>query len=123
MLRSLSMGLIALLMIFGVATAQQDPWIGVAAGGHNGKVILFGIPSMKLLKEIPLGVDIQDVVIGGGTIYAVDKALDKVFAIDLKTLTKTKTISLPSPFGAGSIAITPDGKSLFAAGELTGKVT
>jgi YVTN family beta-propeller protein len=121
MSRRFILAILALVIFSGTAIAQ-DAWIGVAAGGHNGKVLFFGIPSMKLLKEVSLGVDIQDVVASGGSVYAVDKASNKIFVIDLKTLAKTKTISLPSPFGAGSIAITPDGKSLIAAGELTGKV-
>ncbi|MFQ5779829.1 MAG: beta-propeller fold lactonase family protein, partial [Nitrospiria bacterium] len=116
----------------------ETSWIGYTAGGYNGKVLIFEVPSLKLLKEIPAGVDLHGPVLTGskkgnsnGTpdgkfLYAVDKARNRIVIADLgksKLLKKKKKwIKLGAKFGPNSLDISPDGKSLCVAGELSGKI-
>ena len=46
-------------LIFSANADAKDPWIGYAAGGYNGKILIFDLPSLNLLKEVPAGVDLR----------------------------------------------------------------
>ena len=37
-----------------VAPGKYDDFVMVTSGGHRGTVMLYGIPSMRLLKEVPV---------------------------------------------------------------------
>ncbi|MEK7286920.1 MAG: beta-propeller fold lactonase family protein [Nitrospirota bacterium] len=122
------------LFFFSVNADAKDPWIGYAAGGYNGKILVFELPSLNLLKEVPAGVDLRGPVLSGnkggnsnGTpdgkmLYAVDKAANTVVFFDLASSKVTKTVALPAGFGPGNLDISPDNKSLCVAGELSGKI-
>jgi DNA-binding beta-propeller fold protein YncE len=113
---------------------SEDPFIGYAAGGYNGKLLVFGIPSLKLLKEVPAGVDLRGPVLSGAktgnsngnpdgkSLYAVDKAANKVIFFDLTSSAVVKSVDLPAQFGPSHLDLTPDGKTLCVAGELSGKI-
>ncbi len=128
-----SFSLILLLSLPAVSHAK-DPWIGYAAGGYNGKILIFEIPSLKLLKEVQAGIDLHGPVLSGGNkgnsngtpdgkfLYAVDKAANKVVVVDLSGSKISKTIDLPDKFGPNSLDLTPDGKALCVAGELSGQI-
>ncbi len=112
----------------------NDPFIGYAAGGYNGKLLIFGLPSLKLMKEVPAGVDLRGPVLSGPKtgnsngnpdgkeLYAVDKAANKVVFFDLASSSVSKKVDLPGQFGPSHLDLTPDGKTLCVAGELSGKV-
>ena len=111
----------------------KDPWVGYAAGGYNGKVLIFGVPSLKLLKEVPAGGDLHGPALTGAkgnsngtpdgkTLYAVDKAANQVIVMDLAKSSVAKKFDLPAKFGPNSLDITPDGKALCVAGELSGQI-
>ncbi len=110
-----------------------DPWVGYAAGGYNGKVLIFGVPSLKLLKEVPAGGDLHGPALTGArgnsngtpdgkTLYAVDKAANKVVVMEMAGSTVSKKFDLPKGFGPNALDVTPDGKALCVAGELSGKI-
>ncbi len=115
------------------AASAKDPFVGYAAGGYNGKILIFEVPSLTLLKEVPAGVDVRGPVLSGSkgnsngtpdgkSLYAVDKAANKVIFFDLASSKVTKTVPLPDRFGPGQLDLSPDGKSLCVAGELSGKI-
>jgi DNA-binding beta-propeller fold protein YncE/plastocyanin len=122
------------VLLFSASADAKDPWVGYAAGGYNGKVLIFELPSLNLLKEVPVGVDLRGPVLSGskqgntnGTpdgkmLYAVDKAANTVIFFDLASSKVTKTVALPAGFGPGNLDIASDGKSLCVAGELSGKI-
>lgn len=111
-----------------------DKWIGFLSGGISGTAEVIGIPSLRTLKLIPVGVDTHEPVFSGsnaggtnGTpdgkfVYLNDKGDSSVGVIDIATQELVKKINIPGPFGPHHIAITPDGKTLFATGELSGKM-
>ena len=80
----------SLYLVFSSSADAKDPWIRYAAGGYNGKILIFDLPSLNLLKEVPAGVDLRGPVLSGnkqgntnGTpdgkmLYAVDKAANTV---------------------------------------------
>src|SRR5579885_3841302 len=37
-----------------VPPGQHDPYLMFASGGQNGQILVYGIPSMRLLPEIPV---------------------------------------------------------------------
>ena len=43
----------AALKVF-VPPGRQDEFLMFTSGGHRGSVLLYGLPSMRLLKEIPV---------------------------------------------------------------------
>jgi DNA-binding beta-propeller fold protein YncE/plastocyanin len=122
------------LVIFTASADAKDPWIGYAAGGYNGKILIFELPSLNLLKEVPAGVDLRGPVLSGnkqgntnGTpdgkmLYAVDKAANTVVFFDLSSSKVSKTVPLPAGFGPSHADLSSDGKSLCVAGELSGKI-
>ncbi len=122
------------LWVFPALVQARDPWTGYAAGGYNGKILVLELPSLKLLKEIQAGIDLHGPVLSGGnkgnsngtpdgkTLYAVDKALNKVVVVDLATSKVSKTIDLSDKFGPNSLDLVPDGKTLCVAGELSGQI-
>jgi len=124
----------SLCLIFSSGADAKDPWVGYAAGGYNGKILIFDLPSLNLLKEVPAGVDIRGPVLSGNkqgntngtpdgkTLYAVDKAANKIVFFDLASSKVSKTVDLPAGFGPGQLDISPDSKSLCVAGELSGKI-
>ncbi len=124
----------SLVLIFSSMAQAKDPWVGYAAGGYNGKVLIFELPSLNLLKEVPVGVDLRGPVLSGskqgnsnGTpdgkmLYAVDKAANNVIFFDLASSKVTKTVALPAGFGPSNVDLSADGKSLCVSGELSGKV-
>ncbi|MBI4319719.1 MAG: beta-propeller fold lactonase family protein [Chloroflexi bacterium] len=119
---------------FYVAQQMKDPWYGFASGGVSGAMVVIGIPSMRILKMIPVGVDLHEPVFSGsnaggtnGTpdgkfVYINDLADNTIGEIDLSTFETVRKIKLPDPFGPHHIAITPDGKTLYASGEYTGEL-
>lgn len=123
-----------LSLIFPASGRTEDPWVGYAAGGSTGKVFIFSLPSVKLLKEVPIGVDIHGPRFSGsnkggsnGTpdgkvLFLVDKALDNLLTLDLASSSSGKPIPLPKGFGPNDLDITPDGKTLCISGELSGQV-
>ncbi len=112
----------------------KDQWIGFLSGGISGSCEVIGIPSLRTLKVIPVGVDTHEPVFSGsnaggtnGTpdgkyVYLNDKGDSSVGVIDIATQELIHKINIPGPFGPHHIAITPDGKTLFATGELSGKM-
>ncbi|MDR1856375.1 MAG: beta-propeller fold lactonase family protein [Desulfovibrio sp.] len=115
-------------------TPEKDPYIIFASGGISGTVEVIGLPSLRTLKLIPIGVDTHEPVFSGtnspgtnGTpdgkyLYINDKGDSAVGIVDIATLELIRKINIPAPFGPHHIAITPDGKTLFATGELSGKM-
>ena len=117
-----------------VSFEAKDQWLGFLSGGISGAVEVVGIPSLRTIKLIPVGVDTHEPVFSGsntggtnGTpdgkyLYINDKGDSSVGIIDLSTLELVRKINIPGPFGPHHIALTPDGKTLFATGELSGKM-
>ncbi len=124
----------SLYLIFSGRADAKDPWIGYAAGGYDGKILIFELPSLNLLKEVPAGIDLRGPVLSGNKqgntngapdgkmLYAVDKAANKVVFFDMAGSKITKTVDLPAGFGPGQLDLSSDGKSLCVAGELSGKI-
>ena len=102
-----------------VAQQMKDPWYGFASGGVSGAMVVVGIPSLRILKMIPVGVDLHEPVFSGsnaggtnGTpdgkfVYINDLADNAIGEIDLSTFETVRKIKLPDPFGPHHIAITP----------------
>jgi DNA-binding beta-propeller fold protein YncE len=126
--------ILSLCFVFSGSADAKDPWIGYAAGGYNGKILVFELPSLNLLKEVPVGVDLRGPVLSGnkqgnsnGTpdgkmLYAVDKAANKVVFFDMASSKVAKTVDLPAGFGPGQLDLSSNGKSLCIAGELSGNI-
>src|SRR3990172_5335380 len=102
--------------------AEESPFIGYSGGGYNGKLMIFSIPGLELLKEVSIGVDIRGPVTDGKNLFVVDKAQNIVSIIDLSNSSVKKNIKLSDGFGPNSIAVSKDGKNVYIAGELSGKV-
>jgi DNA-binding beta-propeller fold protein YncE len=100
----------------------DETYIGYGGGGYNGKLMIFGIPGLELLKEVSIGVDIHGPVSDGKNLFLVDKAQNTVFMVDISGSSVKKSIKLPDGLGASSIAVSKDGKNVYIAGELSGKV-
>lgn len=112
----------------------KDEYIIFASGGISGTVEVIGLPSLRTIKLIPVGVDTHEPVFSGsnkpGTngspdgryVYINDKGDSAVGIIDISTQELIRKINIPGPFGPHHIAVTPDGKTLFATGELSGKM-
>ncbi len=105
------------------------------AGGTDGAIGVIGIPSMRTFRHILCGVDLHNFPFSGsnagnnnGTpdgkyLYVSDKGADTIVEVNLQTGFSERLFALPKPFGVHhSAAITPNGKYLFATGELTGKM-
>ena len=123
----------SLYLAFSATADAKDPWVGYAAGGYNGKILVFELPSLNLLKEVPAGVDLRGPVLSGakgnsnGTpdgkmLYAVDKTANTVVFFDLASSKVAKTVALPAGFGPSQLDLSSDGKSLCVSGELSGKI-
>ncbi len=120
------------LFFFSPAFAE-DPFIGYAAGGYDGKLLVFGVPSLNLYKENAAGIDLRGPVLSGTNkggssgspdgrlAFAVDKAANSLLVFDLAATKVAKTIALPERFGPNALD-TADGKTLCVAGELSGQV-
>lgn len=117
------------------AAPLQDTMLMYAAGGSSGALTILGIPSLRIYRNIPLGIDIHEPVFSakdnsgtknlnpdGKYLYVNDKAANTIGIINLSLNTLTKLISLPFPFGVNHISLGQDGKTLYATGELTGKM-
>ncbi|MFQ5430976.1 MAG: beta-propeller fold lactonase family protein [Nitrospinota bacterium] len=105
------------------------------AGGTDGAIGVIGIPSMRTYRHIRTGVDMHNFPFSGsnagnnnGTpdgkyLYVSDKGADTVVEVNLQTAMVERIFALPKPFGIHhSAAMSPNGKYLFATGELTGKM-
>jgi DNA-binding beta-propeller fold protein YncE len=105
------------------------------AGGVDGALGVIGIPSMRTYRHIKCGVDLHNFPFSGsnagnnnGTpdgkyLYVSDKGADTVVEVNLQTGWAERIFALPKPFGVHhSAALSPNGKYLFATGELTGKM-
>ncbi|MEK7846708.1 MAG: beta-propeller fold lactonase family protein, partial [Nitrospinota bacterium] len=114
--------LISVLFLCSSEGLTDEAFIGYGGGGYNGKLMIFSIPGLELLKDVPIGVDIRSPVTDRKNLFVVDKAQDTLYMIDLSNLSVKKSIKLPDYFGPNSIAISKDGKSIYIAGELSGKV-
>ncbi|HHL39719.1 MAG TPA: hypothetical protein ENJ37_04375 [Deltaproteobacteria bacterium] len=113
----------------------KDSQLMYNAGGLDGQVAVFGIPSMRTYRHIRVGVDLHEPVFSapsnagnknlkpdGKYLYVNDKAANTIGVINLQLGTLERLISLPFPFGVHHISLSQDGKTLFATGELTGKM-
>ncbi len=105
------------------------------AGGVDGALGVIGIPSMRTYRHIKCGTDLHNFPFSGsnagnnnGTpdgkyLYVSDKGADTVVEVNLQTGWAERIFALPKPFGIHhSAALAPNGKYLFATGELTGKM-
>jgi len=105
------------------------------AGGVDGAIGVIGIPSMRTYRHIRVGVDLHNFPFSGsnagnnnGTpdgkyLYVSDKGADTIGEVNLQTGWTERIFALPKPFGVHhSAALSPNGKYLFATGELTGKM-
>ncbi len=105
------------------------------AGGVDGAIGVIGIPSMRTYRHIRTGVDLHNFPFSGsnagnnnGTpdgkyLYVSDKGSDTIAEVNLQTGWTERIFALPKPFGIHhSAALSPNGKYLFATGELTGKM-
>ncbi|MGK7345128.1 MAG: beta-propeller fold lactonase family protein [Candidatus Nitrospinota bacterium M3_3B_026] len=105
------------------------------AGGVDGAIGVIGIPSMRTYRHIRCGVDLHNFPFSGsnagnnnGTpdgryLYVSDKGADTIVEVNLQTGWTERIFALPKPFGVHhSAALAPNGKYLFATGELTGKM-
>ncbi len=105
------------------------------AGGVDGALGVIGIPSMRTYRHIKCGVDLHNFPFSGsnagnnnGTpdgkyLYVSDKGADTIVEVNLQTGWPERIFALPKPFGIHhSAALAPNGKYLFATGELTGKM-
>ncbi len=105
------------------------------AGGTDGAVGVIGVPSMRTYRHIVVGVDLHNFPFSGsnagnlnGTpdgkfLYVSDKGADTIVQVNLQTGMAERIFALPQPFGVHhSAALSPNGKYLFATGELTGKM-
>jgi nitrous oxide reductase len=113
---------------------KKDEWIAFSSGGISGAMEVIGIPSLQTYKLIPVGVDTHEPVFSGsnqpgtnGTpdgkyVFLNDKGDSAIGVVDIATQELVRKINIPGPFGPHHIAITPDGKYLFATGELSGKM-
>ncbi len=126
MLKRFSMALfilaLGLMTSFSKGLAEESPFIGYAGGGYNGKLMIFSIPGLELLKEVSVGIDIRGPVSDGKNLFLVDKAQNTVSIVDLSGSSVKKSIKLLDGFGPNSIAVPKNGKDVFIAGELSGKV-
>jgi len=105
------------------------------AGGVDGALGVIGIPSMRTYRHIKCGVDLHNFPFSGsnagnnnGTpdgkyLYVSDKGSDTIAEVNLQTGWPERIFALPKPFGIHhSAALSPNGKYLWATGELTGKM-
>ena len=113
----------------------KDTMLMYNAGGTDGSVAVFGIPSMRTYRHILVGVDLHENVFSAPTnegtknlypdgkfMYVNDKAANTIGVINLQLGQLERIISLPFPFGVHHISLGPDGKTLYASGEYTGKM-
>lgn len=113
----------------------KDNQLMYNAGGLDGQVAVFGIPSMRTYRHIPVGVDLHEPVFSardnsgtknlnpdGKYLYVNDKGANTIGVINLQLGTLERLISVPFPFGIHHISLSQDGKTLYATGELTGKM-
>lgn len=113
----------------------KDTMIMYNAGGLDGQVAVFGVPSLRTYRHIQVGVDLHEPVFSapnnagnknlqpdGKYLYVNDKGANTVGVINLQLGTLERLISMPFPFGIHHISLSQDGKSLYATGELTGKM-
>jgi len=103
------------------------------AGGVDGAVGVIGIPSMRTYRHIRCGTDMHNFPFSGsnagnnnGTpdgkyFYVSDKGADTIVEVNIQTGWPERIFALPKPFGIHhSAALSPNGKYLWATGELTG---
>jgi len=113
----------------------QDPMLMYNAGGTDGAVAVFGVPSMRTYRHILVGIDLHEPVFSAPTnegtknlipdgkfLYVNDKAANTIGVINLQIGSLERIITLPFPFGIHHITLGPDGKTIYALGELTGKM-
>jgi len=113
----------------------QDPMLMYNAGGTDGAVAVFGVPSMRTYRHILVGIDLHEPVFSAPTnegtknlipdgkfLYVNDKAANTIGVINLQIGSLERIITLPFPFGIHHITLGPDGKTIYASGELTGKM-
>ncbi|MCL6517039.1 MAG: Sec-dependent nitrous-oxide reductase [Alicyclobacillus sp.] len=130
-----------------VAPGQLDSYYAFLSGGQSGDVYVYGVPSMRLIKTIPVftpdprsgygftpdtkamlggytwGDDHHPVMsqtngtYDGRWLFVNDKANNRVGEVDLKTFETKQILNLPNEIGTHSLTITPDSKYLFTASE------
>jgi len=113
----------------------EDPMLIYNAGGVDGKVAVIGVPSMRTYRHISVGVDLHEPVFSAPTnegtknlipdgkyLYVNDKAANTIGIINLQMGTLERLIAMPYPFGIHHITLGPNGKTLYATGELTGQM-
>ena len=129
-----------------VAPGEYDKYYGFLSGGPAGDVRVVGIPSMRLLRRIPVfeasaqynyGMENDSVDLGenswadshhpvlsekagdydGRWLFIHDKPNSRVARIDLSTWKTDKITELPNVQGVHGTAVHPDTKYLTASGE------
>jgi nitrous-oxide reductase len=130
-----------------VQPGQLDSYYAFLSGGQSGNVMVYGLPSMHLIKTIPVFTPDPKTgygftpdtkaMLGGYTwgddhhpamsetngsydgrwLFVNDKANNRVAEVDLKTFTTSQIINVPNESGTHSLTITPDSKYLFSASE------
>jgi len=105
------------------------------AGGVDGAIGVIGIPSMRTYRHIKCGVDMHNFPFSGSNagnnngspdgkyLYVSDKGANTVVEVNLQTGWAERIFALPVPFGIHhSAAMSPNGKYLWATGELSGRM-
>ncbi|MBI5233754.1 MAG: beta-propeller fold lactonase family protein [Deltaproteobacteria bacterium] len=113
----------------------KDNQIMYNAGGLDGAVAVFGVPSMRTYRHILVGVDLHEPVFSGPNnagnknlnpdgkyLYVNDKGAGTIGVINLQLGILERLIAMPFPFGLHHITLGQDGKTIFGSGELTGKI-
>ena len=90
----------------------QDYMLMYNAGGTDGSVAVFGVPSMRTYRHILVGVDLHEPVFSAPTnegtknlkpdgkyLYVNDKAANTIGVINLQVGSLERIITLPFPFG------------------------
>ncbi|CAA7600062.1 cytochrome-c oxidase [Acididesulfobacillus acetoxydans] len=135
-----------------VPPGQLDQAYMFASGGQSGNMVVFGIPSMRILKTIPVFDPFPDTGYGftpatkkmlgkytwgdahhpvmsqtkgtydGQFVWVNDKANDRIGQVDLRTFTTTQILNVPNLMGLHSLSTDPESKYLFTASEFSAPV-
>lgn len=123
-----------------------------ASGGQAGTLITYGLPSMRILKTIPVFAPDARTGFGftpetkkmlgnlswgdahhptmsqtqgtydGNFCWINDKANNRIAQVDLRSFTTTQILSIPNLMGLHSLSTDPDSKYLFTASEYSAPV-
>lgn len=135
-----------------VPPGQLDSAYMFASGGQAGTLSVFGIPSMRILKTIPVFEPDAQTGYGytpetkqmlgdktwgdvhhptmsqtqgtydGKFVWVNDKANNRIAQVDLSTFTTTQVLNIPNLMGLHSLSTDPNSKYLFTASEFSAPV-